>query len=187
MPRNACWLLLAALVLCTAAAWGQSQNGSLSGQVTDKTGAAVPQATVTLNSTERHIPQTTSTDSDGRYSFPNNPPGTYDLTIDATGFKQYVKTGIELVVSSPRREDAQLEVGDASAKIEVTAEVAQLNVDTGAKQEGVAPQIVNQLPLLVSAGTPRNVLQFATFLAGCEYRHQCANLQCANQRRVEDG
>jgi len=166
MPRNAFCLLLAVLVLCTATAWGQSQNSSLSGQVTDKTGAAIPQATVTLKSTERNIPQTASTDSEGRYSFPNNTPGTYDLTIDATGFKQYVKSGIELVVSSPRREDAQLEVGDASTKVEVVAEVAQLNVDTGAKQEGVAPQIVNDLPLLVSAGTPRNVLQFATFLAG---------------------
>ena len=166
MPRNAFCLLLAVLVLCTATAWGQSQNSSLSGQVTDKTGAAIPQATVTLKSTERNIPQTASTDSEGRYSFPNNTPGTYGLTIDATGFKQYVKTGIELVVSSPRREDAQLEVGDASTKVEVTAEVGQLNVDTGAKQEGVAPDIVNKLPLLVVAGTPRNVLQFATFLPG---------------------
>jgi len=165
MLRNAFWLLLAALVLCTTA-WGQSQNSSLSGQVTDKTGAAIPNATVTLKSTERNIPQTASTDSEGRYSFPNNPPGTYELTIDAAGFKTYVKSGIELVVSSPRREDAQLEVGDASTKVEVVAEVAQLNVDTGAKQEGVAPDIVNKLPLLVVAGTPRNVLQFATFLPG---------------------
>jgi predicted DNA-binding protein (UPF0278 family) len=115
---------------------------------------------------DRNIPAAAATDAEGRYSFPNNPPGTYELTIDAKGFKSYVKTGIELTVSSPRREDAQLEVGDAATKIEVTAEVTQLNVDTGAKQEGVAPQIVNQLPLLVSAGTPRNVLQFATFLPG---------------------
>src|SRR5580698_2352028 len=140
MPRNAYRMLVAALVLCTATAWGQSQNGSLSGQVTDKTGAAIPQATVTLNSTERHIPQTTSTDSEGRYSFPNNPPGTYELTIDAKGFKTYVKTGIELSVSQTARADAQLEVGDAATKVEVTAEVAQLNLDNGAKQEGVAPQ-----------------------------------------------
>jgi hypothetical protein len=166
MPRNAYWLLLAALVLCTATAWGQSQNSSLSGQVTDKTGAAVPQAAVTLNSTERHIPQTAATDNEGRYAFPNNPPGTYDLTVEAKGFKTYVKSGIELAVSQATRADAQLEVGDASTKVEVTADVAQLNFDNGAKQEGVAPQIINDLPLLVSAGTPRNALQFAAFLPG---------------------
>ena len=166
MPRNANWLLLAGLVLCTATAWGQSQNASLSGQVTDKTGAAIPAATVTLRSIDRNIPQTTTTDNEGRYSFPNDPPGTYEMTIDAKGFKTYVKSGIELAVSQAVRADAQLEVGEASTKIEVTADVAQLNLDNGAKQEGVAPQIVNDLPLLVSAGTPRNVLQFATFLPG---------------------
>jgi hypothetical protein len=166
MPRNAYWLLLAAVLLCTATAWGQSQNGSLSGQVTDQSGAAVPKATVILNSTERHIPQTVTTDADGRYSFPSNPPGTYDLTIDATGFKTYVKTGIELAVNQAVRADATMEVGDASTKVEVTAEVAQLNLDNGAKQEGVAPSIVNKLPLLVVAGTPRNALQFTAFLPG---------------------
>ena len=113
MPRNAYWLVLAALLLCTAAAWGQSQNGSLSGQVTDQSGAAVPQATVTLNSTERHIPQTVTTDSDGRYSFPSNPPGTYDLTIDAKGFKTYVKTGIELAVNQAVRADFFAKLGQA--------------------------------------------------------------------------
>jgi hypothetical protein len=159
-------MLLAALVLCSAVAWGQSQNGSLSGQVTDKTGAAIPQAAVTLNSTARNIPQTATTDNEGRYSFASSPPGTYELTIDAKGFKTYVKNGIEIAVNQPTRADAQLEVGDASTKIEVTADVVQLNLDNGAKQEGVAPDIVNQLPLLVSAGTPRNVLQFATFLPG---------------------
>src|ERR1700683_396150 len=124
MPRNAYWLLLAVLVLCTATAWGQSQNGSLSGQVTDKTGAAIPQATVTLRAIDRNIPQTSATDSEGRYSFPNNPPGTYELTIDAKGFKTYVKTGIEIAVSQTVRADAQLDVGDASTKVEVTADVA---------------------------------------------------------------
>ncbi|HTQ55749.1 MAG TPA: TonB-dependent receptor [Bryobacteraceae bacterium] len=166
MPRYAYWLALAVLLLGTTAAWGQSQNGSLTGQVTDKTGASIPNATVTLTSTERHIPQTTQTDSEGRYSFPNDPPGTYDLTVDATGFKQYVQHGIQIAVSQAVRADATMEVGDNTTKVEVTAEVQQLNMDNGAKQEGVAPQIVNDLPLLVSAGTPRNALQFASFLPG---------------------
>ncbi len=166
MPRYAYWLVLAALLLCATAAWGQSQNGSLTGQVTDKTGAAVPNATVTITSTERNIPQTATSDNEGRYSFPNNPPGTYTLKVDASGFKSYIKTGIEIAVSQSVRADAQLEVGDASTKVEVTAEAAQLNFDNGAKQEGVAPSIINDLPLLVSAGTPRNSLQFATFLPG---------------------
>lgn len=48
----------------------------------------------------------------------------------------------------------------------MSAEAAQLNYENGSQQEGVPPQIVNQLPLLVSAGTPRNAVQFVTFLPG---------------------
>ena len=46
----------------------------------------------------------------------------------------------------------------------MTADVTQLNLDNGVKQEGIAPGIINKLPLLVSAGTPRNAVQFITFL-----------------------
>jgi hypothetical protein len=166
MPRYAYWLVLAALLLCATAAWGQSQNGNLTGQVTDKSGAVIPNATVTLTSTERHISSTIQTDNEGRYSFPNLTPGPYDLNIVANGFKGYVQHGIEIAVNQAARAEAQLEIGDASTKVEVTADVAQLNFDNGAKQEGVAPQIINDLPLLVSAGTPRNALQFAAFLPG---------------------
>ena len=112
--RGAYWLLLAALVSRAATVWGQSQNSSLSGQVTDQTGAAVPQATVVLDSTERHIPQATSTDNEGRYSFRNNPPGTYELKVEAKGFKTHVKSGIELAVNQASRANVQLEIGDAS-------------------------------------------------------------------------
>jgi hypothetical protein len=105
-------------------------------------------------------------DDAGRYSFPNLNPGTYDLGVNANGFRAYVQRGIQLLANQSARIDANLQVGDAATKVEVTAEVAQLNVDNGAKQEGVAPTVINQLPLLVAAGTPRNAVQFITFLPG---------------------
>jgi len=144
----------------------QSQNASLDGQVTDKSGAGVPQAVVTLSATERQFTQTAQTDSGGRYSFPNLNPGTYDLGIAAKGFHTYESKGIQLLASQSARIDAGLEIGDASTKIEVVADAAQLNYDNGSTQEGVSPQTINQLPLLVSSGTPRNAVQFVTFLPG---------------------
>src|SRR6202035_5538501 len=74
--------------------------------------------------------------------------------------------GIEVLANQPYHVDAGLQVGDASTKVEVTAEAATLNVDNGAKQEGVAPQVINELPLLVAAGTPRNAVQFLSFMPG---------------------
>ncbi len=154
------------LLLCSAVAFGQSQNASLEGTVTDKSGASVPRATAAVSAAERQLSFTSQTDSEGRFAFPNLLPGSYDLTITANGFKTYVQRDIQLLANQAARINAGLEVGDASTKIEVTADAAQLNYDNGVKQEGVAPQVINQLPLLVAAGTPRNAVQFISFLPG---------------------
>jgi len=155
-----------AIVLTTSALLAQSQNASLDGQVTDKSGAVVPQAEVTISASERQFTQTIKTDSNGRYSFPSLNPGLYALNIAAKGFRSYEQKNLQLLASQSARIDAGLDIGDASTKIEVTADAAQLNFDNGSRQEGVSPQIVNQLPLLVSGGTPRNAVQFVTFLPG---------------------
>jgi hypothetical protein len=154
------------LLVVAASAFGQSQNSSLGGQITDSSGAFVPNAAVTVTSTERQVSQTVKTDVDGRYSFPNLTPGTYDLTVDAVGFKGCVEHSIQLLAAESRRFDAELQVVGASTNVEVVAEVTSLNVDNGQKQEGVAPTVIQQLPLLVSAGTPRNAMQFVAFLPG---------------------
>ena len=154
------------LLMLSGLIFAQSQNATLNGTVTDASGGVVPKATVTVTSTVRQLPFTVQTDEGGRYSFPNLETGTYDMTVSAAGFRSYVQHGIELLANQTVRIDAPLQVGDASTKVEVTADVAQLNYDNGAKQEGVAPSVVNQLPLLVAAGTPRNAVQFLSFLPG---------------------
>ncbi len=165
MPRRIC-TSLCALLFTTISLFAQSQNASLDGQVTDKSGAVVPQADVTVSAAERSQSSTVKTDNDGRFSFPSLAPGSYDLNIAAKGFRTYVQRSIQLLANQSARIDAGLDIGDASTKVEVTADAAQLNYDNGSQQEGVPPQIVNQLPLLVAAGTPRNAVQFITFLPG---------------------
>ncbi len=154
------------LLLAAGSLLAQSQNASLDGQVTDKSGAVIPQASVTISAAERSASSTIQTDNGGRYSFPNLVPGTYNLSVAAKGFRTYVQNSIQLLANQQVTIPAVLEVGDASTKVEVVADAAQLNYDTGAQQEGVPPTIINQLPLLVSAGTPRNAVQFVTFLPG---------------------
>ncbi|HLM98373.1 MAG TPA: carboxypeptidase-like regulatory domain-containing protein [Bryobacteraceae bacterium] len=166
MLRSSFFRPCAAVLLFAASAFGQSQNATLGGSVTDASGSFVPNASVTIKASDRGFTSTVKTDSDGRYLFPNLDPGNYDLTVEAAGFKSYVSTKIQLLATESHRIDAQLQVGDAATKIEVVADVAQLNVDNGAKAEGVAPTVINQLPLLVSSGTPRNAVQFITFLPG---------------------
>ncbi len=166
MPRSLFCKSVIALLLSSAALFGQSQNATLDGQVTDKSGAVVPQAKVTISAAERQISTSVQTDNEGRFAFPNLAPGSYDLTVSANGFRTYVQHNIQLLANQSVSIPASLEVGDASTKIEVSAEAAQLNYDNGAQQEGVPPQVINQLPLLVASGTPRNAVQFLTYLPG---------------------
>ena len=159
-------------ILLAPAAFSQSQNGSISGQVTDNSGAVVPQAKATLVSTERNISSVVQTDTEGRYSFPSLLPGTYDLTVDAAGFKGYVQRGIVLLANQAARVDASLQVGDAATKVEVTADVAQLNFDNGAKQEGVAPRSSTNCRCWCRPERRRNAVQFVTLPSGRQHRDQ---------------
>jgi hypothetical protein len=159
-------MILVALPLLAAMVFGQSQNASVGGRVTDASGAAVPSATATLSQTERALKTTVKSDSEGRFSFPNVNPGSYDLSVTATGFNEYVQRGIQLLASQPFNTDVVLKVGDVGTKVEVNADATQLNVENGVVQEGIAPTVINELPLLVAAGTPRNAVQFISFLPG---------------------
>jgi hypothetical protein len=166
MPSSTFFRPLAALLLLAAATFGQSQNASVGGRVTDASGAAVPNGTATLSQTERALKTTVKTDNEGRFSFPNVNPGTYDLSVTATGFNEYVQRSIQLLASQPFSTDVVLKVGDVGTKVEVNADATQLNVENGVVSEGIAPTVINELPLLVAAGTPRNAVQFISFLPG---------------------
>ena len=166
MPRCFTCFCALSLFLFSAMAFGQSQNAVLNGQVMDPSGATLSGASVTASSDERKVSTTVQTDNEGRFSFPNLAPGNYDLSVEAKGFNSYVQRGIQLLVNQSVTIPVTMAVGATSTKIEVTAAAAQLNYDNGSQQEGVPPKIINQLPLLVSGGTPRNAVQFITFLPG---------------------
>ena len=116
--------VIAALLcfFCVQAAWS-SVTGRVSGTVNDPTGAVVPGATVTAVNTETGIKQTTHSDQQGFYSFPSLPVGHYELTVRASGFKDYKQTGLILDVNTALLVDVPLQIGEASQ--EVTVNVAR--------------------------------------------------------------
>ncbi len=166
MPSCRLFTPLVVFLLLGATVFSQSQNASVGGRVIDASGAGVPNATATLAQTERALKTTVKTDNEGRFSFPNVAPGTYDLSVTAAGFNEYVQRAIQLLANQPFNTDIALKVGDVGTKVEVTADAGQLNVENGVVQEGIAPTVINELPLLVAAGTPRNAVQFISFLPG---------------------
>src|SRR5688572_30295284 len=94
--------LVLVLVLSTAA-W--AQVASVTGRITDASGAVVPQATVTAKSTDTGIATTTETTSEGYYTLPSLQPGRYELSVTKTGFSPIRQTGLELAVQQVARID----------------------------------------------------------------------------------
>src|ERR1700730_9711558 len=88
------------LLLITASILAQVAGATLSGTVTDASGAVVPQAQILIKNVATDISTTAVTNSDGLYSAPNLLPGNYDVKASATGFGTEVRSGITLTVGA---------------------------------------------------------------------------------------
>ena len=119
----------AALFLFTSAMplAAQSFLGSIGGTVRDATGAVVPQAKVELTEVATGVRRTASSGAEGRYWFPDLPPGTYTVGVSATGFKETRSSTILLSAQQAARFDANLEVGATSEVVDVRAAPPTLN------------------------------------------------------------
>src|ERR1700730_11631124 len=149
--RLAAFLLFVLLLTCAPAS-AQNQNATVNGTITDPSGAVVPGAELTLKSLQRGTTAKATSGSDGLYSFPNIEPGTYELSAAAPGFRPLTQTGISLVVGQIARVDLKLEVGTDVQTVKVEADASQLNFENAVHQEGVSPETINELPLVVSGG-----------------------------------
>jgi len=133
--RSGIFALIAAFVLATSVSllWG-SVTGSISGTVSDPTGAVVPGADVTALNTETGISQETQTNAQGFYAFPVLPVGHYDVSVQAKGFKEYRQKGLMVNVNSALRVDVVLEVGALTQEVSVSA--TSVHVETTNTQMG---------------------------------------------------
>jgi hypothetical protein len=113
-------------------------GGSISGTVTDQTGAVIPKATVTVKNTAQGTELKTTTDGQGVYSFPNLAVGRYDLTIEADGFKAQKKSGLVIDVDTALEATASLEIKEIVSEVGVTvaAEAEEIRVETISTQVG---------------------------------------------------
>ena len=143
----------------------QSNNASIDGEITDPGGAVVPGAQVVLTSTDRKQSSTFVSDANGLYSFRNVFPGTYQLTITAEGFGQYVQDGILVRVGYPIRQNVQLKLQASAQRVEVAADASALNFENAELRGSIDPQVIQEVPLLVS-GSIRSAANFASLLPG---------------------
>jgi hypothetical protein len=136
-----------------------SVTASISGTVKDSTGASIPGATVTATDTGTGISQTRTTNAQGFYSFQELPLGSYIVTVEQKGFKEYQQTNLVLDVNEARTVDATLQVGQVSEKIEVAADA--LHVETVSSQMGevIEGKEMTAVPLVTRSYTDLLALQ----------------------------
>ncbi len=149
--RNICtsraFLAPCLLFIAASALFAQEFRGTITGQVTDPSGALVSQASVTAvnNATQQSYP-TTTTDK-GVYFIPYVLPGTYTVTVEATGFKQQVQQNVVVQASQSVGLNFALQLGTETQKIEVTGAPPLIETANGSGGTVLTEQQIANLPL----------------------------------------
>src|SRR5215213_1574213 len=148
-----------------AIAGAQEFRGSVSGNITDPNGAALPGATVELKNIETNVASTATANDEGRYTFPLIQPGKYSLTVTSQGFTTSQRQGIEIRVSEKLTLDVQVQVSGVSDTVDVTSGDG-LTLETGSVSTGtvITSRQISELPLI--DGSP---YQLATLAPGISY------------------
>lgn len=128
--RNDTWLvLMAVLLLLSGPARAQVLYGSLTGNVTDPSGAIVPGANVEALNVSTGVSRQTTSDDRGVYLFTLLQPGIYKVTISASGFSQRVTDNIRIDANTLQRNDVQLQLGQVSQSVVVEESATRLQTD----------------------------------------------------------
>jgi len=120
----------AILLLMALSCFAQLNRGTITGTVTDTTGALIPQVRVIVTNTATNVNFETTTTEAGQYTVPSLPPGPYQVAFEVANFKRLVRTGLELNVAQVLRVDVSLEVGEVTQSVEVSAALPRVQTDS---------------------------------------------------------
>jgi len=154
------WIAVIAFLLLLPSAMAQD-NGTITGFVTDSSGALVPNAAITLANAATNQSRETVSNSTGAYRFASVGIGTYTLKIVASGFQAYTKTGIVVNVAATVEADAVLAVGNQTQTVTVAADALQVQTETSEVSTLISGEQVSQL-----ATNGRNITSLAALGLG---------------------
>lgn len=140
-------LILLFLVAGNKHALAQTTTATLSGNVTDDTGAVLPNAHAVVMNTDTGVQRTVSTDEKGFFRVAELPPGPYQVNVSLAGFETLVRKGITLAVGQSTNVAFAMKVGAVSQQLTVTAEAPLVNTSTSAVAGVVEEKRIEELPL----------------------------------------
>ncbi len=162
-------------VLFSGTAFGQAGTGTISGIVTDSSGAAIVSAPVEVRNTDTNLVFPTATTDTGAYTVLRLPPGPYSVSVSAPGFKKLVRGGLSVDAGQVLPLDLKLDVGSSSESVTVTAEATLLKTESGDVSHDITLAQLDELPVLgigtANAGSNgiRNPFNSVVFLPGVSY------------------
>ncbi len=148
-----CFLLL--LLVTAHSVPAQTTSGSIAGSITDPNQATISNATIKIVDEAKGFTLTAATDSDGRFVFPQVPPGTYKLTVEAAGFKKLERTEIVLVANDKLAlGDLTVEVGTTTETVTVVAGATQVQAESAERSYAIQGAAVQNIAINGRGFTP---------------------------------
>src|SRR5947209_5319037 len=141
-----CFALLSVLAL-SIGALAQIQNGEISGDVTDPSGASIPKAKVVIKNQATDLTNTTTSNQNGHFVANQLPVGTYTVTVTAPSFKSETHTNLVVNVGSITHSDFKLQVGSANETVEVMGGAPAVDTESSQLSQIVSGAQVANLPL----------------------------------------
>ncbi len=163
-------VLLGMAAMWTTAAFGQGTTATISGTVSDTTGASVAGAKVTATNLGTNLAQSANTAGDGSYSLLFLPVGNYKVEVNATGFKKFDQSGIILDVNRNARVDAVLQVGAMTESVEVKADAAIVETTVPGLGQTTTNTEIDNLPLV-----NRDIYTLLSLTAGVDTTDQATD------------
>jgi hypothetical protein len=161
-------LLFGLLTLCSPFALAQQETATITGEVRDANGGAVPKATITVTNVGTNINVRSETNEQGSYTVPNLRPGNYTVTVEKQGFSRTIRSGLTLQVNQVARVDIAMKISGVEETVEISGGAPLLESETSSRGAVIDQKKIvdlplngrdyNQLALLspgVLSGTPR--------------------------------
>jgi hypothetical protein len=168
--------VICCLFVVAGMAFAQSDRGTITGSITDQAGAVIPGAVIEVTNINTGAVYQVQSSSTGNYTLGQLPVGKYQMSSSVPRFKQFLRTGITVLVAQTLRIDISLEVGSINETVTVSDDAPLLRLDSGELSHNVAAKTLNELPILGFSGAIRDPYAVTELVPGALYSQSAGSL-----------